>query len=305
MGRVIAYGAVVSLGFGALTVRSAVADVKDDGLKLGRNLADMKDMIGTASAIRINGQKISVGSGTMDAPVKTVLDRFEAHCQRDSAASLGTMAWGNLKAVQAKPLPTMPGLSTLGVLRRDDETKHDGVVLCFARGERKTSFLDGAKAFAASSNLNDFGDLRFVHAQQNANGTTSIQTIWTDGEFDTSKLMNDGPTDAPGSDSATLPRPNHSVRRFTAEALGAPYTARIYETTDAPDVVLKSFDWQMEQRGWLKIDDPNRDQDHELGRWYAREGLQAMISIRSDDGTTQVLVGEMGAVEKAPAGRPE
>jgi len=297
--RVIAYGLVVSTVFGGFAVHSAIADVKTQGLSVGRELDGVSDLLKGANEIRLNDQRVFMAANDTDEPVKSVLDRFEGHCNRDPAFQ--DIRWRDLTDLKGK-MPEKKGLNSLGVLREEDPKTGDGMVLCFSRPSgRAVSFIDAVRAFAKSGDLNDLGGLRYAHVAHETNGKTNVRAVWTEGPFDTRQIMANGATDAPGNDSALLPRPADSIRRFTAEAVGTPFSARIYETTQAPEAALKSYDAEMDRRGWLIIDAPNRDQQAELGRWYAHDGVQAAISIRQDGGgKTTVMIGEMGAADKTP-----
>ncbi len=305
--RVVAYGTFVSLGLGALTVRSAYANAKDESLKMGRDLADVADLLTNVNAVNINNQPIYIAnSSTTDSP-SAVLDRFEAFCNRDTAFS--DTQWRDLANVKGRPIPgaSKAGLNKLGVMRKDDEARHDGMVMCFTRdGKQTTPFLDAIRTFGQTGDISDLGNMRYVHVSRAKSGNTLVQTVWTEGKFNLREIVSDRPGDAPGSDPAVLPRPAHSERRFTALAMGAPYAARIYQSSDAPEVALKQYDQEMDKRGWIIVDNPYRDQEHELGRWYMKDGYQAMVSLHAADKGCQIVVGEMGASDNAPSvSKPE
>jgi hypothetical protein len=302
IGRVVAYGTVVSLGLGALSLRSAYANAKDGSLTMGRDLEQVADLLTNVTGVNLNNQPIFLANATSTDSVGTVLDRFESRCNKNSAFS--DTDWRDLANVQGRPIPAQQkaGLNELGVMRKEDPLRHDGVVLCFTRdGKQPTPFLDAMRTFGTTGDIGDLGNMRFVHASQGKSGKTLVQTIWTQGKFNLRDVVSDRPGDAPGSDPALLPRPAHSQRRFTATAVGAPFAARIYRSTDAPEAALKAYDHEMDTRGWGVIDNPYRDQEHELGRWYMKDGYQAMITLRPDGDGTQIVVGEMGTSEQTPS----
>ena len=293
---------MVSVGIGALAFHNAYADAKDQSLQVGRQLADMADLMQNVTAVRINNQPIYLSTATTDEPVSTVLDRFQAHCNRSPA--FGEMKWRDLANLKGREMipAEKKDISNIGVMRREDPASGDGVVMCFTRDGKAGSvpFMDAMRDFAKTGDLAQVGGLNYVHVEKAKSGHTIVQTVWTEGSFNLRDVAQTTDHDSPGSDPAMLPRPENSVRQFTAEAIGAPYAARIYHSTDAPDVALKAYDKAMDARGWLVIDSPIRDQDAQLGRWYAHEGLQAMVSVKPDGSGSQVLVGQIGTAEKPP-----
>src|SRR5437763_166525 len=98
--RVLAYGTVVSLGLGALTVRSAVADVNNDSLALGRKLAGLQDLVQGQQQFRLNGESVFFATGKTDDGVSKVLDRFETHCNTGHA--FDPLEWKGLGDKQAE-----------------------------------------------------------------------------------------------------------------------------------------------------------------------------------------------------------
>lgn len=297
--RVIAYGTVVSLGFGALTVRSAVADVNKDSLVLGRKLAGLQDLVQGEQQFKLNGESVFFATGNTDQSVSTVLDRFEKQCNSEHA--FDPLEWKELGAQKNAEITdklSKSGISKLGVLRTQDPNAKDGVVMCFTK-DSTTEFLAGLQHFVKSGDLHDLGDMRYVHAVTRDN-KTDLQMMWTDGSFNIRNIMGTEGKDSIGSDFANLPRPLHSTRTLTAEAVGTPYSARIYESPDAPDAVLSTYIDQMHERGWAGVTSPDVGLEKNAmdGRYFVKPETaeQAIISVSKRDGKTMIVVAELGGV---------
>ena len=299
--RLIAYGAVVSAGLGAFAARSAVADVSEGSLRVGRELDKLGDLLGNTNEITLNGEKIFFSQASTSDNVDTVLDRFQAHCDEDPG--MAGVDWQDL--AHTKLDPAHAPKTKLGVMRT--EAQSDGVVLCFRRNEGAAgskTFATALTEFSSTKDLASIGDLRYVHASKAPTGQTSMQIVWTHGSFKMGNLFprTDG-SDTPGSDSAVLPRPDHSQRILTATAEHTPYVVRMYVTNDSADAALASYDAKMETSGWAIIDPPLTDRPDLKGHWYEHQGSQAMVSAsRNNEGQTVMVVGDLGAkLEKAPS----
>jgi hypothetical protein len=299
--RVLAYGLVVSAGIGALTVRNAVADAEEQSLQFGRQLSDLGDLLQNGKEFRLNGQKVYFAAATSDDSVKTVLDRFEGNCNKSPA--FDPIEWKSLANLKGKELTPGKDINRLGVVRKEDPHYGDGMVLCFTADHGPKDFFTALQSFEKSGDLHDIGDVRYVHVARAKDGKTQVHTMWTEGSFNVRTLMGTPGQDAVGSDFATLPRPINSVRRFTAEAVGTPYSARVYESTSSPAEVLADYNSKMEKGNWLLIKSPYANLgDGKDGRWYSRveTGEQAAVSVSRSDGHTMVVVGAMGLLPKPP-----
>jgi hypothetical protein len=294
--RVLAYGTVVAAGLGALTVRSAVADVGTQSLELGRKLADLQDVIHGAQEFRLNGQTVFFSSTKSDEAVAAVLDRFEHHC--DNARAFDALKWKTLADMKGTDIDKTGKVSRFGVLRKEDATVGDGVVMCFTNSSGPRDFLTSMQAFAVSGDLHDLGDVRYAHATRK-DGSTTVQTMWTDGSFNIRSIIGTPGHDSIGSDFATLPRPIHATRTITAEALNTPYSARIYESTDAPDVVLQAYSDKMLADGWSSVTSPDVSLERMGfdGRYYVKgeTAEQAVISVsKNDKDKTMIVLASVG-----------
>jgi len=299
--RVIAYGTVVSAVFGAITVRNAVADVRTQSLELGRKLAGLQDLVAGSHEYRLNGQSVYVSASESGDQVGEVLDRFEAHCKQSRA--LEAPEWNSL--VDSKAPPGIKSGDRFGILRTDDAAAKDGVVLCFTRENGARNFLDALQEFSNTSDLHAFGNVRYVHAVRE-DGRTLVQTVWTDGSFKLDAIAQPQGHDAPGTDLAGVPRPAHAVRIMTAEAVGTPYTARIYTTSVPAREALDSYVATMRGQGWRPVESPDFGFDHGHhtdGRWFMRleTGEQVVVSVSKakDDAPTTIIVGSVALMPKS------
>ncbi|HSQ66249.1 MAG TPA: hypothetical protein VLM85_23665 [Polyangiaceae bacterium] len=310
--RVLAYGLAVSAGLGALSIRSAVADAESQGMELGRKLSDLSDLVQGANEFRLNGQTVYFSTTTTDDAMKTVLDRFEAHCNNSRA--FDAIQWKSLGDIKGQGIPEeqAKGLSRFGVLRKEDPKVGDGMVMCFTGDNGPKDFFVALQSFEKSGDLHDLGDVRYVHVQNRTKVTkqdmaqagTLVQTMWTEGSFNIHAIIGTPGQDSVGSDFATLPRPINSTRRFTAEAVKTPYAARVYESTSSPQEVLDDYKDQMGKSGWLIIRSPDAKYgDGNDGRWFTRAetGEQAVVSVRRDGNHTMAVVGSLGVADKSPA----
>ena len=299
--RVLVYGTTVALGLGALTVKSAVASVGEQSLELGRKLEGLQDLVHGAQQFRLNGESVYFSASKTDESVHTVLDRFDQHC--NASRAFDPVTWQGLgdKAQEAEDKLEKGGVNRYGVLRKEDSAAQDGVVMCFTKSGGAAQFLTGLQGFVNTGDLHDLGDFRYVHAVRK--GTrTYLQVMWTDGSFNIRKIMGEDGKDSVGSDYAGLPRPLHATRTITAEALNTPYSARVYETSDAPDVVLQAYTNKMYDLGWSSVRSPDVSMDKTGvdGRYFVKpeSGEQVVVSVSKDVSRdkTMFVVGALGTV---------
>lgn len=299
--RVLAYGGVVALGFGALSVRSAVASVGEQSLQLGRKLEGLQDLVQGAQQFRLNGESVYFTASKTDESVKTVLDRFDHHC--NSSRAFDPITWQGLgdKAKAAEDKLEAQGVNRYGVVRQEDPAAQDGVVMCFTRSEGATQFLEGLQGFVNTGDLHSLGDFRYVHAVRKG-PETFLQILWTDGSFNVRKIMGEPDKDSVGSDYAGLPRPLNSRRTMTAEAVNTAYSARIYESQDAPAIVLSNYIDEMRAKGWDEVSSPyvTMQDAHVDGRYFIKPQTaeQVVVSVSKDVSRdkTMIVVGQLGSV---------
>lgn len=285
--RLSAYAFVVTTAAGLFAARAAYSDVKDSALGIGRELGRLGDL-GAGRVVRINGQRIHVGSTTEDMPFEQVLDAFEAHCEAHSAARLREFA--ALSAEEKTKIAARAG-STTGVLRR--QSAFDGAVACLVTEDEEGTSVPGLAArlgaFAETGDLGRLGGLRYVYARRTKNGRTHLVTAWTDGEL---RLFDLYPKegDAPGADMRDVPRPDGAARLLTADIEGMPYGVRIYDAPGAAEDVLAMYERELPARGWeLSAISP----DAPLSRTFTKDGVDLLVTVAREGDRTFVTLAEM------------
>jgi hypothetical protein len=118
---------------------------------------------------------------------------------------------------------------------------------------------------------------------------TRVISLWTEGSFRLERLIPPAIGDAAGTDSAVLPRPPRSVRVFSAEAQGVPYSVRVYETELSGSEVLGFYDKKMV--GFAAIA-PSAQQDR--GRGYIKDAEPLIVNVSRDETKTIVTLTELG-----------
>jgi hypothetical protein len=89
---------------------------------------------------------------------------------------------------------------------------------------------------------------------------------------------------------------------MTAEALNTPYAARVYESGDAPDVVLQSYTEKMYAQGWSSVTSPDVGLERQGfdGRYFLKPETaeQAVVSVSKDkeNGKTQIVVASVATI---------
>lgn len=302
--RVMAYGMVVAGGLGLYTAHTAAADFREQGLKVGANLQELSDLLGETDEIRINNQSIYMSTATSDESVSKVLDRFQANCDSHPGAMKDLLKdvvekSGTIKELDGKDTKTLTTQRT----QADDE----GSVICMAGNDGKLGWKDAVTAFTETGDLSNIGNLRYAYAlKDKKTGRTSIRTVWTEGKFNFYAVMpKDGElkSDAPGSDAANVPRPDHTIRMFTAEAANNQYAARFYQTDDSQADQLAAYDSKMEKLGWEMVSTEAKGDD-DTTHWYMNHetGEQMVFQAGRDEHTnkTMVIVATVGKLEKGP-----
>ncbi len=298
--RVACYFGVLGIGSAFFTVRSARAQVAQEGLELGRQLSQrMQSLAGPGqhevNKLRVNGQPIYVASTTTKDAPKDVLERFAGYCAQNLAQS--PQEWNGL-ADEPGAMKDAKVSGEAGIIRAGSDT--DGMVMCFAKGkEAKAKLSDAVQAFAETGDLSALGELRYAYVHSAANGKTSVLTAWTHERFSVKELVAQEGVDAPGQDFTGLPRPQGSWRMFSATSEGTGYAVNVYRTDASGESVAELYDKEMLKLGWTGGEvtfDPNEpNAAQKKGLAYGKEGALLTVGIRSEDGKTYVAVGYAGA----------
>jgi hypothetical protein len=293
--RVAAYVTVVggfTLGF--LSSR-ANAKLREQSLTLSQQLMPLADLLQDATALRLNGEIVNFSMTVVEqTSVKQVLDRVQAQCEK----APGPLAQQSLALIRGLP-EAIPGaaaaaelLSKLVVTREESETQ--GAVLCFT-GDGSDAQPDFAEQLERTRDLGALGNLRYVmagqgRAEQHEQHLTRVISLWTEGQLRLDRLEPPPTGDAPGSDSLLIPRPPGAVRTFSAEAVGAPYSVRIYETDAKANEVLAFYDRQMSSFGQLTMAGYEN-----TARAYVKDAQPLLLQLTERDSKTVVTLAEVGA----------
>jgi len=299
--RVSMYVMLVGVVGLVLSARRAKAAMDEHSFRLAKELLPIADLLQGATGLRINGERINFSMTIAhDTSPTKVLDRIERNCSEHP----GPLA-RKLRALADQVPSSLPAgkevkeLLNAAALARN-EAGGQGAVLCFTSNEsadRLASTLEHAGEF--TTDLAELGNLRYVVAARgdgsaHEENLTRVISLWTEGSFRLERLIPPAIGDAVGTDSAVLPRPPRSVRLFSAEAQGAPYSVRIYETDLPPNEVLGFYDKKMV--GFAAIA-PSGQEDK--GRGYVKDALPLIVNVSRDESKTIVTLSELG-----PGGGP-
>jgi hypothetical protein len=297
--RVCAYASVVAGVSLLFLARQALGSVQEQARQLGRELSPLSDLLDGVTQLRINGELLNVSvTHVRGTTVHAVLDRLEAHC-RDNQGPFSRALAGMADSVPDE-LPRADELRRL--LRRAaalrDETPAFGSVLCFTGSpEDATESLE--ERFEETGDLRALGNLRYVTVRQGdpAQGEgdlVKVTALFTEGAFRLSSLDPPPNSDAPGSDSRVVPRPPSSTRLLSAEAVGSPYSVRLYETRKSPGAVLAFYDDAMKE-----FHAPV-DMSEDPVRAYIKEGKPVLVNVDTDGDRTLVTLSEVGVHDDIP-----
>lgn len=279
--RVLAYCFVVSSVLAVLALRSALGDMKESALVIGRQLSGFEDLLGTPHRLMLNGEPVNVASAMTDQSVHAVLDRFDAVCRKsgNGLAQEFERLPDTLRADAAKQLGTSDG-SRLGIVRKESEG--EGMVACLAASPAlsKLSLKERLANFEQDGDLADVGMLRYVYAKQTPAGRTHVVSAWTDGSFHIFRLAPIDGSEPPGTDLPDVGRPADSKRLLSAEIEGAPHSVHIYDAPGQAADVLKKFDDRLSAQGWKAI--PFVAEETPRGRAYSKKGVDMLVFAHPD-----------------------
>jgi len=293
--RVAAYVLVVSCLLLAFLSARADAQLREQSRSLSQELLPLADLLKDATSLRLNGEVVNFSMTVVEGTsVAQVLDRVQAQCQKQP----GPLAQQSLALIERLPAE-LPGsraagelLARLAVTRQESDGQ--GAVLCFA-GDGSALEPSFAEDFARTQDLGELGRLRYVmagrgSAAQGEQHLTRVISLWTEGQFRLNRLAAPETGDAPGSDSAFVPRPPGAVRTFSAETVGAPYAVRVYETSQPPSEVLAYYDARMTAFHQLTMEGYEQ-----TGRAYIKEAMPLLLHLTQRDDKTVVTISELGA----------
>jgi hypothetical protein len=289
---------VLSLTLGAFQLRSAHAEMKNRTVELGRQMYQLANASQhDVNKLSLNGQPMWVGSSTSNDTVDNVLARYQADCKKNAAQPIEN--WRELarnESAQKAEKSAMPD----GVMRAGNS--NEGVVVCFTKGdESKPTLKEAFSTFAETGELGALGNLRYVYVKKSERGNTIVLNAWTDNKFNLADLAPPEGTEARGSDFAEIPRPEGSLRIFSAQVEGTPFGVNVYRSKQGPENVVAFFDQDMGKRGWIALD-PEIDKHGDEGaaktqakaRLYERKGVVLTLASNVQDGDTVTALGLAG-----------
>ena len=292
--RVAAYFAVLALAMCAVSIRSARAEVAEQALAMGRQIAMLAGAEGEATRVLINGQGVVVGSSVSPDATSAVLDRFEEHCRKNLAQT--SESWRDALVKDAPSEESDASYLETGVLRSGTD---DGIVVCFTRTpDSKATVKEALDSFGRTGDLNAFGALRFAYAKPTSRGQTHVLTVWTEEGFDFRKIMFEEGKDVAGDDFAEVPRLPESTRMMATRIDGAPYGMNVYVTSMPVGDVTAFYDRAMSEAGWGVLDPHLEQQTGGSGRSYERDGIVLTMHVSSESGKTFVALGLAGVPER-------
>lgn len=298
--RVCAYAGLLAAASLLLLARQVLGSAQEQVKQLGRELLPLSDLLEGVTQLRINGELLNLSvTHARGTTVHAVLDRLEAHC-RDNQGPFGRKL---LELADAVP-DELPRAGELrGLLRRAaalrDETPVFGSVLCFTGSPADAVPDDLERRFEETGDLREMGNLRYVTARQGdpAEGEgdlVKVTALFTEGAFRLSALDPPLGADAPGSDSKVIPRPPSSTRLLSAEVADAPYSVRLYETSQSPAAVLAFYDQAM--KDFVAPVDMSEDPV----RAYIKGGKPVLVNVETDASKTLVTLSEVGVHPEIP-----
>ncbi|HVJ92871.1 MAG TPA: hypothetical protein VM580_23885, partial [Labilithrix sp.] len=248
--RVATYSTLVFGLLAGAATRSVHADVREVAFGIGHELGMLEDLTADAYLIRVNGAEIHRSSARTDLAIKEVLDRYQAYCAM-SPSVIGRAMTDIPQALEDRvKLPKGDPLRQ-GIVREEDDRR--GMVACFADdGARGGDLGERLRAFRESGDLSVFGRFRYVFVERMDRGGSHVVTLWADGPLNVGQMF-PAVGDAPGTDSALVPRPTRSRRTFSASADGFPAAVRIYEVQATRSDVSRELDASFASRGFSKV----------------------------------------------------
>jgi hypothetical protein len=256
----------------------ARAQLGERAIILGRSTAEALFHQSGTTDIVLNGQRLSLNATSTELPVRAVLDRFVAQCDRADGGMQRYL--DELRARQPR-LPGEASWSRLTLFRT--ERDRDGTAACVARTPGDQPLADLAASLAASVEHEDLarlGQFRYVFARKSpTTGLTQVISVWNRGPLKLLEMAPDG-RDVPGGDLVHGVRPAKSQRVARVEAEGSGFEASLYESSDLPEQTLASYDAALRARGYVPIALPEIDGSAPVPvRVYTMGGRDPLLAL--------------------------
>jgi hypothetical protein len=299
--RVSIYFACVFAFLSVVAARALRAEVGEASRALGRQLIDLPNVNGAVEVIQLNGARMQHARVTTTAPVATVLDRFEEHCNANPGALAEV-----LDEVAAQHPVLFEKNAPKGSLRHAvlrNETERDGVLICFV--DDRATGLAGVnellKSLAETGDLSVLGQLRFVFAERQKDGRTKVVSMRNEGSLNLSRMFPSS-GDADGNDSRVLPRPPDSRRTLAAAAEGMPYALRTYDSGKRRAELEAFYAAWMKAHGWIQA---AQNESEGATAYFRQDGYQVFLTLMEEGGRTYATLIEAGASASSPTATVE
>ena len=247
--------------------------------------------------LMLNGQPIRLASGVTRHGLTRVLDWYEARCQEHD----GELGEQLREITEGTPEMREIDSSLIDATLREEEGGK-GYVACLDTGRERLGpgdILARFEKFRVALDVSELGDLRYIYAEENAEGTFFV-AFWTQGSFKIAEMF-PGQGDVPGNDVDGVPRPPDGRRILSAWEDGRPQSVTMYgESRKGPDELERWYRVRMPDEGWrlLELDDAmlartGRERVPHLLVWERGEDEMATLWFGRDDhdlGVTSVLV---------------
>jgi hypothetical protein len=296
--RVLVYGLFVAAACSASYVRRVSAATEESLGRVGPELLDLGEVLGSGTPVVMNGSTIVAGGRHVRMDLHEALDRAEAGCGQGSMpgpTDLGAYAPGG----SSRSMP-----HRLGVWRHEGD--RTGWVLCIVPNHSRGDvgrWIEGVREFAHTGDLAAVGEFRYVFVRRSTLDGTDVAGLRTVGRFDLrNMLLFDG--DAPGRDLDGVPRPPGSRRILSAQLLGKSYGINSYDCVRPASTELVRYDDVLSSLGWKRVPLPATGADgtkKREARAFIQKGATIVIAADNDgpNGGARLNIVAMGGEDLA------
>jgi hypothetical protein len=258
---VTAFFAFLYAGLALLLMHQARAQVGERLLGLGIEMLRYEGGRQEAPrTLELNGQPIRLATGHAPHGVTEVLDYYEQKClERD-----GRFAEQIAELTDGDPAIVEPESRLMdATLREEDGTR--GFVACLDSGSGEEMTPEDVVArlerFRQTLDLSEFGEMRYVVAEEKSDGTTFFVAFWVEGSFAIGEMFPEH-GDAPGRDVRDVPRPEGSRRILSTWEEGHRESVTTYVGgSRKADRLTGWYRARMADAGWslLEVDEATRE----------------------------------------------
>jgi hypothetical protein len=276
--RLVAFLLATAVAASLVAAHHVRAQVNDVMLNAGSHMMQLGTDAAPPRVLRLNGARLHVRAQFLrDVRLTQVLDVLEARCrargaQLDASVEKLFRDPGELDRAQRALFD--------GVLRA--ETAELGALACLDTGGQPLSPSDLSRrvaTFLRTLDLADIGHLRYMRAEQQAEGVQLLMT-WSEGPMKL-KEMFPPEGDAPGLELGDLPRPPSSRRVLSAWEEGAEPAINSYLVSGTQLAELAQFyDGQLSALGYeFLTPKPEQPSGRARSMHVAKAGRSAVIAM--------------------------